>query len=67
MIGEVDQFKIERHDARNIFDEMKEDNKNLKVVIKNNCDKIVLLKEVSIKKDKVLDTILENIKLSKTI
>ena len=44
---------------------MEEYNTNLKIVIKNNCDEIVLLKDVIIKKDKVLDTILEENKIIK--
>ena len=44
---------------------LEEDNKNLKIAVNNNCDEILLLKEVIIKKDKVLHTILEENKIIK--
>ena len=65
LIGEVDQLKNEKLDAWIRFQKMEEYNTNLKIVIKNNCDEIVLLKDVIIKKDKVLDTILEENKIIK--
>ena len=44
---------------------LEEDNKNLIIAVNNNCDEILLLKEVIIKKDKVLHTILEENKIIK--